>query len=166
MLISFQIVFSLLVLVPTTYWLYQHSHPVKQYKHELLFILVLACITATTYFTRLSEITTGAYGDEITIGLAAQDIVKQPGFVPFTTVNLGHPTLLLYLTGYIFQALGTSLVTLRLSSLSYPMIILSRLAYEMTAALFFFVSALLRLQLASFIARIQYGGGSLQVVVY
>ena len=122
MLISFQIVFSLLVLVPTTYWLYQHSHPVKQYKHELLFILVLACITATTYFTRLSEITTGAYGDEITIGLAAQDIVKQPGFVPFTTVNLGHPTLLLYLTGYIFQALGTSLVTLRLSSLIFGVI--------------------------------------------
>ena len=180
MLITIQILGSLLVLAPTGYWLYKIYRPVSQYKFELVFLLIVLIFTSITYLTRISEITPGAHGDEITIGLAAQDIVTQSRFVPFIPVNLGHPTILLYLTGFIFQTLGPSLVTLRLSSvifgvattavfylllrrfvsgqsaevtsvlfgLSYPMIILSRLAYEMTAALFFFVSAFLFLQLS------------------
>lgn len=143
------------------------------FRLEMALVGCLVLVTAVTYWYQLSSTTPGAYSDEITIGLAAQELVKQPGFVPFVSVNLGHPTPLLYLTGWLMQAFGSSLLTLRLVSLlfgvasvvvaylcyrhffipstaffasllmglSYPMIILSRLAYEMTAALFFFLAA-------------------------
>lgn len=131
------------------------------------------------YLYRVTEITPGAWGDEITLGNMAQYLRKMGSFTPFVTHNMGHPTPLIYLSLLFITIMGRSLVSLRIVSVlfgalnaglfylfarrffnksysalaavlivtSYVHIAVSRFAYEMSAAVFFFIAALLLLDL-------------------
>jgi 4-amino-4-deoxy-L-arabinose transferase-like glycosyltransferase len=136
---------------------------------RLLLSFFLAILSFLIYLYRVEEITPGAWTDEIVWGQTAENLAKSPGFSIFSDINYGHPTPLLYLTGWVTNTLGKNLTSLRLTSItfgalgvglffllltlffdeqisflgallmsaSYPMVIISRFAYETTAAIFF-----------------------------
>lgn len=135
---------------------------------SLLFVFALLL-----YLYRISEITPGMWGDEVSLGWMAQELSQLRTFTPFLAHNLGHPTPLIYLASLLISLFGKSIVSLRLTSVlfgslsavsfyfflrlffnrslsffgtillitSYVLLVVTRFAYEMSAAIFFFICA-------------------------
>lgn len=134
--------------------------------------LIMAAIFVLALGVRLYKIevvTPGIWNDEIVVSQVSERLVERGEFVPFVEDNYGHPTPLLYLTGFVIKSFGRSLTSLRLVSVTfgalgiaifylllrlffaqniavltslvavftYSHLIVSRFAYEMTAAVFF-----------------------------
>lgn len=138
---------------------------------DFILTVFLASVYLFLYLYRLTEITPGVWGDEISLGWMINELKNTQGFVPFVTHNYGHPTLLIYLSSLVVDLFGKSVWSLRLVSVvfgalsvgafylwlrlffsrfqatlgsiiygsSYGLIIVSRFAYEVSAAMFFFI---------------------------
>lgn len=125
------------VIYPYPYWailiyflslsLFVYSY-VKIQIHQLLshssvtdIGIALAVVIGTffLYLYRLTEITPGAWGDEITLGLMVEELSKLRAFTPFLPTNLGHPTPLIYLSWICIQLMGKSLISLRIVSVLF-----------------------------------------------
>ncbi len=147
-----------------------------------LVIAGLLMLTAfPLYLYRITEITPGVWGDEVSLGWMAEELLYRTTFTPFLTDNLGHPTILIYISSLFISLLGRSVLSLRLVSVifgslsiaafylflrrffdrsvsasgavllmtSYVFIIVTRFAYEMSAAVFIFICAAAGLVLLS-----------------
>lgn len=142
----------------------------------LCVFLIAFCI----YIYKIDIVTPGIQGDEITIARASEQLVNSSELVPFSPVNYGHPTPLMYLTGWSIKNFGRTIIAIRLPYIlfgalsiaafyillrlffdkkisttgsllmlfSYPFIILSRLAYEVTPEIFFQIVTVIFLTLA------------------
>lgn len=76
-------------------------------------------ISLGLYLFRLTEITPGAWGDEIVLGYMVENLTKLKSFTPYVMVNYGHPTLLVYLSSLFISFMGRSLVSLRIVSVAF-----------------------------------------------
>lgn len=136
---------------------------------DLLLLICLFFIAFGIRMYKVEEITPGMYGDEFVIAKESERILSLPEYIPFTEVSVGHPTLLLYMTGICIELFGRTLTAIRLPyiffgalcisafyillrlffgksisfatslllAFSYPLVAVSRLAYEITPSLFF-----------------------------
>jgi len=144
---------------------------VSLYRIDLVMSCLLIAASLGLYLYRLTEITPGAWGDEITLGYMTEDLAKLKTFTPFLTSNYGHPTPLIYISQIFISVMGKSLTSLRIVSVlfgalnvgiiylflrfyfkrlesllgaflfatSYVHVIVTRFAYEMSAAIFFLI---------------------------
>lgn len=153
---------------------------IKRKPIDLIIIFSLFFLALAVRLYKIDVITPGMWSDEIVIGKTAERLLDSPEYTPFVFINYGHPTPLLYLTGFIIKTFGRSVTTVRLASVlfgslniaafyiflrfffkkqtaliasllmlfSYSHIIISRFAYEMTAAIFFQILAVIFIYLA------------------
>ena len=147
---------------------------ILRYRIDLVISIGLFIATLCLYLYRITEITPGVWGDEVSLGWMVEDLLHRHMFTPFFAVNLGHPTPLVYLSALFITIMGRSIISLRIVSVifgafsvvafylflrlffnkilsfsgglllatSYVLIIVSRFAYEMSAAVFFFICSL------------------------
>lgn len=153
---------------------------VQKYKWDLLSALGLFLIALLVCFYKIDVVTPGIQGDEVTVAMKSQELLRTFGYFPFDSFNFGHPTPLLYLTGLSIEILGKTILAIRapyviigslsialfyvllrfffnkrislaaalLMLFSYPFIIISRLAYEITPQLFFQILSMIFVYLA------------------
>lgn len=139
---------------------------------------VLLTLSLGVGLYKISEITPGIYGDEVTVGRKSLELLAKPGLPPFDGVY-SHPTPLMYMTAGSIQVLGRTKLALRLPSVvfaalavvafyillrlffpfkvavagamllvfQYTAVVLSRLAYEPSASMFFQLVTLIFLSL-------------------
>jgi len=161
---------------------------IKRKPIDSIIILGLFFLALTVRLYKIEVITPGMWSDEIVVGKTAELLFDSPGYTPFISANYGHPTPLLYLTGFIIKTFGRSMTTVRLVSVlfgslniaaffillrfffkrqtalivsllmlfSYSHLIISRFAYEMTAAIFFQILTVIFIYLAFKTRNIRY----------
>lgn len=179
----FAILLNILSVVFFLCWISFHALSIFRQNKKIIDIAIIICLfllAFVVYIYKIDIVTPGIQGDEITVAKISEQILTSTQFAPFTIQSYGHPTPLLYLTGWSIQTFGRTIMAIRLPYVlfgalsiaafyvllrmfftktisiagsllmlfSYPFIILSRLAYEVTPEIFFQIVTVISLTLA------------------
>ena len=83
---------------------------------DIFIIVLILVVSVLIRLYKIEIITSGMWGDEITVGRVAERVLRSSQFIPFVSDNYGHATPLLYLTGLAIKIFGRSLTSIRLVS--------------------------------------------------
>lgn len=97
----------------------QVKYLLGKYKIDLVIGTIFLISAFFLYLYKIEIITPGMWGDEITVGRMAEKLFASKQFTPFLYINYGHPTPLLYLTGFVIKILGRSITSIRLVSVFF-----------------------------------------------
>lgn len=92
---------------------------VNRYQLDLVISGLLIALSLFLYLYRVTEITPGMWGDEISLGWMVEELSHRISFTPYISHNLGHPTPLIYLTSLFIALMGRSMLSLRVVSILF-----------------------------------------------
>ncbi|MBU2103380.1 MAG: glycosyltransferase family 39 protein [Candidatus Omnitrophica bacterium] len=92
---------------------------IKKYRFDLILAVVIVTLSLALYLFRVTNITPGLWGDEISLGYMAEELNQKNTFTPFIPYNLGHPTPLIYISAFFIHIMGKNLLSLRIVSLLF-----------------------------------------------